>query len=293
MKKWFCWLSILLLLSCVFVSAACGKTEKPPETPPPATEDDPPEESDPPEDLPPAKETWTVTLVYNNGERDGSIAVEKGEPAAEPEEPKFGPHTFLGWYRAGERYDWSTPVTEDITVQALWEKQYRVALETRNGGWTQTEGEWRSSVYNSFLADDTGGFDRGTIEVTVHSEERSDNGIVLCLTGNGTSRYWEEGVSYYFFFLNIDGNAYLGKVDHGVWTALKVLPVLGYQTGKSYRLKTVLDGTDIYCYVDGKLYIAFSERNFLKGTGYGFRTDTADVLFSGIEVSGKCKYESD
>lgn len=271
-RKFSFFLTLLTAIVCVFSVAACGS-----KTPAEGGGEEPP-----------AEEGIRIVLVYNNGQPNGYLYAEEGTPAARPDDPAFEPHIFLGWYLSGKLYDWDSAVTEQITLQALWEKQYTGTLSVRNGDWATIDGARNSSRPNSLLSNETDGFDRGTIEVTVTSPTASDSGIILCLTGNASGRYWESDVSYYCFLISLDGSAYLGKVDYGNWTALKVLPIQGYKVGQSYRLKTVLDGTDIYCYVNGKLYIAFSERNFLTGTGYGIRTSATDVMFSDFSVTGKC-----
>ena len=45
---------------------------------------------------------------------------------------------------------------------------------------------------------------------------------------NETHSYWESDGAYYFFFINFNGGAYLGKVDYGTWTACEYLPVNNY-----------------------------------------------------------------
>ena len=50
--------------------------------------------------------------------------VESGTPVREPAEPQAPNYTFKGWYKdAGctDKYDFSTPVTENITLYAKWE----------------------------------------------------------------------------------------------------------------------------------------------------------------------------
>ncbi len=233
---------------------------------------------------------YTVLVNANNGGVASGQRIKEGEAAVKPLDPTFGPHIFLGWYYKGEEYDWTAPVTQNITVNALWQKVYNVQLSTANGSATSIENGYKSVVGATILACTDQGFDRGTIEVTMASPNKSDSGIVVCLDNGGQQNYWEQGVSYYFFFVNLDGNAYLGKVDNGKWTAEKVIPIEGYVQGQSYRLKVILDGTDLYCYVDGKLYIAFSEEKFLQGTGLGLRAGAAEVSFTDFAVSGECKY---
>lgn len=53
----------------------------------------------------------------------GTIApqsVKQGETAKKPTDPSAEGYTFVGWYVDGTAYDFSTPVTKDITLYAKW-----------------------------------------------------------------------------------------------------------------------------------------------------------------------------
>ena len=228
-----------------------------------------------------------VTLNLNNGTAEKIYQVKKGECFAQPEAPSYGEHTFLGWFSGGKQYDFSALVTQNITIQALWEKVYSSELYVAMGRPTSIENGFVSSSGANILANTSQEFDRGSIEVTVSSQTPSDSGIIFCVENNGMSSFWEYNVSYYFFFVNIEGFAYLGKVNHGKWTALKVLPIENFIQGESYTIKVILNGTDIYCYVNGSLYIGYSEYRFLTGGGFGLRTGTAGVTFTDFKVNGK------
>ena len=68
-----------------------------------------------------------VTLVYDNGQSNGTIQMESGgslsTAAAQPEDPARSGYTFTGWYttpECEELYDWSTVVKKPVTVYAGW-----------------------------------------------------------------------------------------------------------------------------------------------------------------------------
>lgn len=68
-----------------------------------------------------------VTLVYGNGQADGTFYVAPGAAFAEPVAPAWEGHVFAGWYTqvaadgvVSGRYDFSTAVTSDITLYAGW-----------------------------------------------------------------------------------------------------------------------------------------------------------------------------
>ena len=229
-----------------------------------------------------------VTLELGNGESPIVLQTESGMPAQKPADPVYANNRFLGWYFKGSEYDWSSPVNDDFTIIALWEKVYTdLNFRSMSGKMKESDGIFESQTTNSLYVCEDADFDRGSIEVTIQASTSSDNGIVLCLSPDSSAGwYWEQDVAYYFFFVSQNGSAYLGKVDHGQWFALKVLPIINYDLHNAYTLKVELDGTDLRCYVDNKLYILYSEMDFLTGRGIGIRAGAAGVSFSSLNVSG-------
>ena len=65
---------------------------------------------------------FTVTFDSNGGTNVSSVVVTKDETVSEPTNPTKDGYTFNGWYLDGEKYDFSTPVTKDITLKAQWTK---------------------------------------------------------------------------------------------------------------------------------------------------------------------------
>ncbi len=73
--------------------------------------------------------TWTkvapVTHTVTFSDPEGKTTtpaqtVNDGATATAPQDPTRDGYTFDGWYLDGEKYDFSTPVTEDITLVAKW-----------------------------------------------------------------------------------------------------------------------------------------------------------------------------
>lgn len=71
---------------------------------------------------------FTVTVIYGNGQPDGKFEVAEGEKFAKPADPKpLEGYEFAGWFtvKNGDNtlsgaYDFSKPVTSDLTIYAGW-----------------------------------------------------------------------------------------------------------------------------------------------------------------------------
>ncbi len=64
---------------------------------------------------------WTVSFDLNGG--NGSIAsqsVKDGDKVVQPKDPSKDGYSFDGWYLGDSKYDFSSPVTSDITLTAHW-----------------------------------------------------------------------------------------------------------------------------------------------------------------------------
>jgi uncharacterized repeat protein (TIGR02543 family) len=84
--------------------------------------------------------TYVVTFNYTYG--DGGVTrvvetdVEEGSTVWAPVEPKRLGYTFLGWFKADaeKAFDFSTPITDDVTLIARWElKVYTVSYNLNEG----------------------------------------------------------------------------------------------------------------------------------------------------------------
>ena len=77
-------------------------------------------------------ETWTVTFETNGGSAVDSKTVTDGSAVAAPADPTRDGYTFAGWYKdaeCSEAYDFTAPVTENITLYAKWTKDEQPAPE--------------------------------------------------------------------------------------------------------------------------------------------------------------------
>ena len=81
----------------------------------------------------PTPEVKEYTITFNSGEgasEVGSQTVEENGKAVEPEEPTKEGYDFAGWKLDGKSYDFNTPVTGDITLEAEWTAhEYSIAFK--------------------------------------------------------------------------------------------------------------------------------------------------------------------
>lgn len=70
--------------------------------------------------VPPVDVTHNVTFV--NGETVTEVEVADGELVAKPENPEKEGYVFLGWYAGEELFDFNTAITEEIRLEARFEK---------------------------------------------------------------------------------------------------------------------------------------------------------------------------
>lgn len=76
------------------------------------------------------KQVYTVSFDVAGGSYVEAQAVEYGATASIPEAPKYDGHRFVGWCKDAElsiEFDWSQPVTENITVYAKWNEKVDIA----------------------------------------------------------------------------------------------------------------------------------------------------------------------
>ena len=89
-------------------------------------------------------ETVTHKVTFSDGidaTEDAVVEVEDGKAVARPGDPELAGYKFLGWTldkETMELYDFSTPVTADITLHGVWQK---VAAETPGADENQAQGE--------------------------------------------------------------------------------------------------------------------------------------------------------
>ncbi|MBP3233582.1 MAG: InlB B-repeat-containing protein [Eubacterium sp.] len=92
------------------------------------------------------KTYYTVTFNSSYGEVPAAQKIEAGGYATKPEDPTETGWIFTGWMKSYPNlFDFSQPVTEDVTLYAGWEsKSYHVSVETDGNGTAYSEPETTS-----------------------------------------------------------------------------------------------------------------------------------------------------
>lgn len=110
------------------------------------------------------------------------------------------------------------------------------------------------------------------------------DGIVFALTDNAPS-YWESGnTSYYFLFVDENGNVRLSKIVGGWDEEGRAGVHVDAQDGK-YRFDVVTIGTEVRMFANGVQ--CFKISNALTGTAYGIRAQLVGVEYVENDLSGK------
>ena len=78
-------------------------------------------------------DTYTLTFDSNGGTEIIPQIVQHGATATEPNNPAKAGYIFKCWQRDGKKFHFNTPITDDITLVAEWEKSHRVIFVANDG----------------------------------------------------------------------------------------------------------------------------------------------------------------
>ena len=77
------------------------------------------------------KNNYTITFDSNGGSAVSSQTVAEGNKATQPSSPTRNGYTFAGWTLNGSTYNFSSPVTNNITLVAKWTQKTYTITATR------------------------------------------------------------------------------------------------------------------------------------------------------------------
>ena len=154
--------------------------------------------------------TYTVTFNANgHGTAPATQNVTSGGKATEPAAPTATGFTFGGWYTEAEctnKYNFSTAVTENITLYAKWtaENTYSVTITAGEGGSVLPSGEQQvgSSGVTIKATPNTGYvFDKWTVSggATVASSTSATTTVTATATGTVTANFKASSTNFYYY----------------------------------------------------------------------------------------------
>jgi uncharacterized repeat protein (TIGR02543 family) len=83
--------------------------------------------------------TYKVTFDTNGGNSIESVKVKKNGTVTKPADPTKEGYNFKEWQVNGATFDFSTPITGNITVTAVWEAKTTTTTKKASGKKTTTK----------------------------------------------------------------------------------------------------------------------------------------------------------
>lgn len=250
-----------------------------------------------------ASVTHDVYTVTVNSCENGSVSIDKktahyGETITLSNSPndyyKLKEYLVNGSAITGNTF---TMPTSNVTISANF--VYDGSFSVANGNVSESNGSLTTTASDTLAIKKLETFSSGTLsaKIFLNGKNNADNGIVFSVTNpSDLSSYWETGVSYYFFFISKQGEAYLGKVTDGAWSICGHT-VFNVNYNSTYTLSVSIEkGTSqdvIKCFVNDVLYVSYADGNKLSGTGYGIRAGASDITYSNFEISSTIKGQTD
>lgn len=218
-----------------------------------------------------------VIVTYKDGDSEYAKQVlPSGTPATRPDDLAKHGYTFDGWYTSdGAQWDFTTAVTENITLTARWTlKAQEVSSEPE---------------LTAALADSANGVVRLTADITITAGLKITRDVTVDL--NGYVLRYDEAANPDSIF-RVTGGSTLTLTDSAPAASHSdaSLPAGGLITGgKGYRHDGGSGGYHIYYYYGGGVYVEAGASFVLAGgTIYacGVRSDAAYAYGGGIYAEG-------
>ena len=136
-------------------------------------------------------DSHTVDFDSSGGTAVASVTVKHGQTAAAPDAPTRSGYRFDGWYLGDAAYDFSTPVTDDLTLTARWTRRsgggstrYAVTVaESGHGSVSASHKSAASGTLVTVTAEPDDGYQVKEVTVMV---DRTGKTVKLTDKGGGT-----------------------------------------------------------------------------------------------------------
>ena len=214
--------------------------------------------------------SYMVTFDTDGGSEVASQKVKEGRKATKPTDPTKNGFAFDGWYLDGEPYDFSTPVTNDITLVAMWKKASVKTIYVLTNNVTAGK---KYLIVNANTA--------GNAHAISSNAERavSDQEVIIKQGQNWTSNqpYIETSNSYAVWNTGTSSGSY--TFANGEYFLYHSNRKLSLNTNNSNSTNWSTDGTSVYYRAGGggsgsssNLYLAYNN-------GWTLSTTASNVYF--------------
>lgn len=232
-------------------------------------------------------ETSNRHVVTIDGAIKTTQLVEHGQTVDKPEDPVKEGFTFVGWFvdDSETEYDWSTPVTEDITITARFIPNADVGYIVTSGSVDVTDDGYKSTAANTLVLDTQKAFTKGTLTATVKPGTANDCGIVFGADIRHANGF--EGFNYYTVLINSEGILFFSAIPWRVVKEARVAEATNFDPTKTYEISIAYNDEESYIVisVDGtELITATVEPETFPGDAVGFRSAADGVEFGGLTI---------
>lgn len=150
-----------------------------------------------------------------------------------------------------------------------------------------TEGDITSTQAMSLALIDGSDVGSGIIEMKITASTANDCGILFWATDGGRTSFWEDTPSqYHVALLNWEGWLLIGKVNYGqTWNCVADYKIPSFDVNHEYTMKVVLQDNNVKVYLDGVLYLDYTEKSVPAGNCVGFRCASSGVTFDVVTIA--------
>ena len=227
---------------------------------------------------------YTVTFNSNGGSAVDAQELQTGTKAVKPAKPTKAGYHFVSWQLSGVDFDFNTPITQNITLTAVWGEGISEETSFDNGipdGWTQSSSDgnyqWRIGVGDQ--DESTGTHSGDTNALITHVSSGSTAYLIMPLmdlssTAAATidcwyiNRDWGGDIDEFGVYYRVNGGEWQeiwatgSGSAHGSWTELSIdLP--------------------------SAAFVSNVEIGFKATDGYGFGVGLDDVVFEASSASAE------
>lgn len=212
---------------------------------------------------------YTINYDSNGGTSIDSVVVKDGEKAPMPNGPIRDNYIFTGWYLNDEEYDFDTPVNEDITLVAKWEKN----IDSSNNGEASSNDD-NSSISKINLNDN--------LNATVYYEDTGDKTCFFYMFIDNLQEVYPNAkiTNYSKTIKHVTYSPFEEKEDYELSDTDLANSNLKINTSKEEKLKSIFDkyqnakgiNIDKFEIINHRIYFTYSY-----------------ITFNGLNIAGGTK----